>query len=1321
MSVDNIKIKQFLSIDLENYHKILYSIKNLPIWLKYNRDDLNYFVLQSLILNKIKFSNSFFIGSSNIFSFFCTNNYIYNNDYNTVNFWLNLDNSYHIESREFSNAHYYTYENFKKFSVFCYADIENFIEKVDYTGNNFFVLGDCLDQSQFIIDKISSIDSFVLFVRDINRFCTNNKFNELVSKHSLLEFNGNIGCLVSSNCPDKSIIISLIEYLRENSVDRIVEDLIIDLNYKPILSNNYQVEKINNDKISSVRKSKIYKKIKSILLNNKSDNSKIYDIKDNEINAVLSSIYFDSDWYVENYPDVLLSDLNALEHYFVYGSKECRNPSIYFNTKFYLSEYPDINDSGINPLVHYVLTGKKEFRAATPQEKIQLEELVLINNSSYFDENWYLSQYPEVRDLGIKPDLHYLLYGYLEGKNPNYNFDNDWYIDFYADVKKINLNPLVHYLRSCDNERRFPNLIEYNNFIELEADKENIAKIKNSPFFDEEFYLKQCKNIEITNMDLAEHYLKVGYKLGLSPSISFDNNFYTLSSPDVKQLNINPLLHYIDSGKSEDRLINYAQFYKIIIDENKLKELSSNNKNTLLIISHEASRSGAPILAYNIIKRLKDKYNIITLPLKGGTIIDNFIEESDLVIYSKTLFDINVEAAKYILECINYLCPIYFSIVNSAGSYATVHGLVENDIPFIYLVHEFAQYYEDNIYVFEFIGNFSAFNIFSTISTKNNAILKTNYMSESSVSVIPQGYGEIPKLILDNPDKNVNLVNFLQNFKQDSFLVLGIGTKTFRKGTDFFLATAYNILKNYPDKNIKFLWVGGKLTYEPSNHYEVYVDFFNNCINLPDKLKLIEDVENLDIVYDFTDVLFLSSRLDPLPNVAIDAMVKKIPIIAFENSGGVSDLFSQYGVAKHYLAPYFDLNKASDLILELYHSQDKRYEYGRHLKQIADNTFNMDFYVEQLEVLGKASRDYLTNRSQDFEIIKNNTLFDRDYFIPRYMTKRYYNRDEAINLYLKKYFYNLINNEFTSKSIDWLRKPFPGFNQLIYAHLNKLYDVDPLAHFIKNDMPSGPWLTELIDNNYIELNNNLKVALHIHAYYVDLVDELINCLNSNKFNCDLFISTCSDNNRDFICKAFKNYKNGNVQVLRVANIGRDVRPMIFDFKDELIKYDIIGHVHTKKSLHEHSENSRILENDLSDFGGIWRNALWQNLVGEKYPMLDKIISKFNDDEKCGIIYSDDPFVPIWGKNYNLALDLAKKLNISKPLPKYHNFPIGTMFWARKIVLEPFFNLNNDDIKYPQEPIPIDGTVLHAIERLFPLVSENLGYKSVMTYLPEFSR
>ena len=74
--------------------------------------------------------------------------------------------------------------------------------------------------------------------------------------------------------------------------------------------------------------------------------------------------------------------------------------------------------------------------------------------------------------------------------------------------------------------------------------------------FDESYYLKTYPEVKDLNINPITHYIKYGWKEGKNPSEKFDTNFYLESYKDVKDSNINPLFHYIKSGRKEKRKPN---------------------------------------------------------------------------------------------------------------------------------------------------------------------------------------------------------------------------------------------------------------------------------------------------------------------------------------------------------------------------------------------------------------------------------------------------------------------------------------------------------------------------------------------------------------------------------------------------------------------------------------------------------------------------------------------------------------------------------------------------------------------------------------------
>lgn len=79
---------------------------------------------------------------------------------------------------------------------------------------------------------------------------------------------------------------------------------------------------------------------------------------------IRGSAYFDAAWYQKTYLGE--SNVDPAEHYLIVGWLNGYNPSRFFSTYQYLSDYPDVRNSGVNPLVHYERSGKYENRKAVP-------------------------------------------------------------------------------------------------------------------------------------------------------------------------------------------------------------------------------------------------------------------------------------------------------------------------------------------------------------------------------------------------------------------------------------------------------------------------------------------------------------------------------------------------------------------------------------------------------------------------------------------------------------------------------------------------------------------------------------------------------------------------------------------------------------------------------------------------------------------------------------------------------------------------------------------------------------------------------------------
>lgn len=85
-----------------------------------------------------------------------------------------------------------------------------------------------------------------------------------------------------------------------------------------------------------------------------------------DVDLLLTSEYFDVDWYLQTYTDIAESLMNPAEHYLVYGAAEGRLPGPLFDGNWYLQHYPDVAEAEVNPLLHFILYGQQEGRSSSP-------------------------------------------------------------------------------------------------------------------------------------------------------------------------------------------------------------------------------------------------------------------------------------------------------------------------------------------------------------------------------------------------------------------------------------------------------------------------------------------------------------------------------------------------------------------------------------------------------------------------------------------------------------------------------------------------------------------------------------------------------------------------------------------------------------------------------------------------------------------------------------------------------------------------------------------------------------------------------------------
>jgi glycosyltransferase involved in cell wall biosynthesis len=117
------------------------------------------------------------------------------------------------------------------------------------------------------------------------------------------------------------------------------------------------------------------------------------------------------------------------------------------------------------------------------------------------------------------------------------------------------------------------------------------------------------------------------------------------------------------------------------------------------------------------------------------------------------------------------------------------------------------------------------------------------------------------------------------------FLVLGVGFGDLRKGFDIFVQLAAKILT--ARKNMHFAWLG-----EVQPVLKTYLSA--EAAALGSRLRIIGFSRQVAAYYAAADAFALTSREDPYPTVALEALAAGLPVVAFDQAGGIPDLLREH-------------------------------------------------------------------------------------------------------------------------------------------------------------------------------------------------------------------------------------------------------------------------------------------------------------------------------------------------------------------------------------------------------------------------------------------
>jgi glycosyltransferase involved in cell wall biosynthesis len=367
----------------------------------------------------------------------------------------------------------------------------------------------------------------------------------------------------------------------------------------------------------------------------------------------------------------------------------------------------------------------------------------------------------------------------------------------------------------------------------------------------------------------------------------------------------------------------------------------------LLFVSHEATRTGAPLIILNVLRHFAE--NTIaacdTILHSGGHLAQaycRFGRAECLNLPRKSTDELTKRIRKFVLKSDR---PA-LAVCNSMESRFVAYELEKLGIPIIFLVHELPSSYsvEDYMSVVR-----CATHLVFPAEAVRAATGERIALPPARVSVLPQGLLN-PQFGLSIPGDQARVqIRRELHLPDDAYVVLGCGTLDLRKGIDHFASIARVALtQGRFERPLHFVWVGEGPRWTHSPYHYVQLDVEKSAAR--GHVHFIGERENVEPYFLGSDVFLLTSRVDPFPCVVHEAMAAGLPIITFASSGGAAEAVANgTGV----VVPYGDYQQVINTIMLLARQPELANNMGQRLRDRVATHYQFSTYGDRIVELAE--------------------------------------------------------------------------------------------------------------------------------------------------------------------------------------------------------------------------------------------------------------------------------------------------------------------------------------------------------------------------------
>jgi glycosyltransferase involved in cell wall biosynthesis/LmbE family N-acetylglucosaminyl deacetylase len=460
----------------------------------------------------------------------------------------------------------------------------------------------------------------------------------------------------------------------------------------------------------------------------------------------------------------------------------------------------------------------------------------------------------------------------------------------------------------------------------------------------------------------------------------------------------------------------------------------------ILLVAHDAHPHGAQSLILHMAKVLHENFffAVDMVVLEGGALLDEYARYA--TVHSLTGKKHDGKEARGLAADL-FARGFNAAICNTTVTGLFVKTLKEQGFQVVSLIHELTSVINNNhlqpqvrsivhhadCIVFPAQQVKEGFESFSDTPLPSAVIRPQGLFRKNSMIYLPAG------------EAKKQLLNKLE-LDPDSFIVLSIAFGDHRKGVDLFVEAGLLVAKEM--ENVYFVWVGH---FDASMEEEITKKLEES--NFSDRFIFPGMDFQSDLYYAGADLYALTSREDPFPNVVLEALNASTPVIAFDGTGGFTELLSR-GTGS--LVPAFDTPSYAREIISLLQHPEIVASKGRTGYEIINKEFSFRRYLFDLLDLASIS-------------LKRVSVIVPNYNYAQYLAERI---NSIVQQTYPIYELIILDDASTDESVAQLEKLIPDLEMDVVFRTNESNSGNPFMQWMKGvSLAAGDyiWIAEADD------------------------------------------------------------------------------------------------------------------------------------------------------------------------------------------------------------------------------------------------------------------